>query len=114
MTVMPGMLWASAESITASQEEQALQLCEHCVTRSVSGVFFASIAMTVHSAEVNRRVMRRLKEAGIPVVLQDRRPEEAAPRERVDLVGIDNPPRRISCYRSFITAGRAVRWFHRV
>jgi GntR family transcriptional regulator of arabinose operon len=34
--------------------------------------------------------MRLLKAAGIPVVLLDRRPEEPAARDRVDLVGIDN------------------------
>jgi GntR family transcriptional regulator, arabinose operon transcriptional repressor len=84
------LLWAHCDSTTSSKEDQALQLCRQCIARSVSGVFFAPIEMTARSAEVNRQVMRSLKSAGIPVVLLDRRPEEAAARERVDLVGIDN------------------------
>ncbi|HTA68078.1 MAG TPA: GntR family transcriptional regulator [Bryobacteraceae bacterium] len=84
------LLWAHSDSRTSSKEDQALQLCQQCIARSVSGVFFAPIEMTARSAEVNRQVMRSLKGAGIPVVLLDRRPEEAAARERVDLVGIDN------------------------
>jgi GntR family transcriptional regulator, arabinose operon transcriptional repressor len=86
-----GLLWGHADSRTLSKEEQALQLCRQCIARGVSGVFFAPLELSPQSAEVNRRVMKLLKKAGIPVVLLDRRPEEEmAVRERCDLVGIDN------------------------
>jgi GntR family transcriptional regulator, arabinose operon transcriptional repressor len=86
-----GLLWGHADSISLSKEEQALQLCRQCIARGVSGVFFAPLELSAQSAEVNRRVMKLLKKAGIPVVLLDRRPEEeTSVRERCDLVGIDN------------------------
>jgi DNA-binding LacI/PurR family transcriptional regulator len=84
------LLWAHSDPRAYSKEDQALQLCQQCIARSVSGVFLAPIEMTARSAEVNRQVMKSLMSAGIPVVLLDRRPDEAAARERVDLVGIDN------------------------
>ena len=46
--------------------------------------------MTAASGQVNARVMQRLQAARIPVVLLDRRPDEAAGRGACDLVGIDN------------------------
>jgi DNA-binding LacI/PurR family transcriptional regulator len=73
------LLWAEA----GSEPEQF-------VLRGVSGVFFAPEEMTPGSAEANRRVMKRLREANIPIVLLDRRPDENMNRERCDLVGIDN------------------------
>jgi len=86
-----GLLWGHADSRSLSKEEQALQLCRQCIVRAVSGVFFAPQELSPQSAEVNRRVMKLLKKAGIPVVLLDRRPEEeTSVRERCDLVGIDN------------------------
>ncbi|HEX4594083.1 MAG TPA: GntR family transcriptional regulator [Bryobacteraceae bacterium] len=84
------LLWAHSDSRTSSKEDQALQLCEQSIARSVSGVFFAPLEMAARSAEVNRQIMKRLRDARIPVVLLDRRPEESAGGERLDLVGIDN------------------------
>jgi len=86
-----GLLWGHADSRSLSKEEQALQLCRQCIARAVSGVFFAPLELSAQSAEVNRRVMKSLKKAGIPLVFLDRRPdEETSDRERCDLVGIDN------------------------
>ncbi|MEJ7709442.1 MAG: GntR family transcriptional regulator [Pyrinomonadaceae bacterium] len=56
-----GLLWASTGAGTLSKEEQALQLCQQCIAHSVSGVFFAPLELSEHSAEVNRRVMQLLK-----------------------------------------------------
>jgi DNA-binding LacI/PurR family transcriptional regulator len=83
------LLWPHAEA-GLSKEEQAIALCEQCIARSVAGVFFAPLELSPHSSEVNRRVMRRLKEADVAVVLLDRRPEEGSSRDRCDLAGIDN------------------------
>jgi DNA-binding LacI/PurR family transcriptional regulator len=46
--------------------------------------------MVAESNSVNRQVMRMLREAEIPVVQLDRRPDDALSGERCDLVGIDN------------------------
>jgi DNA-binding LacI/PurR family transcriptional regulator len=83
------LLWAHADARTSAKEGAVLQLCRQCIERSVSGVFFAPLEMADRSRAVNRQAMKLLKKAGVPVVLLDRRPEDA-PRERCDLVGIDN------------------------
>lgn len=83
------LLWPHAEAGLA-KEEQAVALAEQCIARGVAGVFFAPLELSPLAAEVNRRVMRRLKDAGVAVVLLDRRPEEGNARERCDLAGIDN------------------------
>jgi GntR family transcriptional regulator, arabinose operon transcriptional repressor len=46
--------------------------------------------MTPGAPKTNHRVLRLLEEAGISVVLLDRRPAETSSRRRHDLVGIDN------------------------
>ena len=88
--IAASLLWPHADSQTARKEEQALQLCEQCIARGVAGVFFAPLELSVHSAEVNLRVMKRLAGARIPVVLLDRRPDDTASRDHIDMVGIDN------------------------
>ena len=84
------LLWAHAGSAAADKEQQALELCRQSLARAVAGVFFAPLEMTAQSVDVNRQVMKLLKEAGIAVVLLDRRPDETLPREFCDMVGIDN------------------------
>ena len=88
------LLWLHAGEGSSGKEDEALQLARQCVARAVAGVFFAPLEMAAGSAAVNQRVMKMLKDAGIPVVLLDRRPEEHpgenAARGRCDLVGIDN------------------------
>jgi GntR family transcriptional regulator, arabinose operon transcriptional repressor len=86
-----GLFWGHTNPRTSSKEEHALQLCQQCITRAVSGVFFAPLELSPKSSAVNSRVTSMLKKAGIPVVFLDRRPEEeSADRGRCDLVGIDN------------------------
>jgi GntR family transcriptional regulator of arabinose operon len=80
------LLWPHADGHSSSRETQALQLCEQCIARQVSGVFLAPIEMTPRAAEVNRMVVAALNKARIPTVFLDRRPEDL----RGDLVGIDN------------------------
>jgi GntR family transcriptional regulator, arabinose operon transcriptional repressor len=84
------LLWPHVDARNTTREEQALQLCRQCISRKVSGVFFAPLELSPHSAEVNRRVMRLLKAAAIPVVLLDRRPDDDSAHPRCDLAGIDN------------------------
>ncbi|MBS1858877.1 MAG: GntR family transcriptional regulator [Acidobacteria bacterium] len=83
------LLWPHTDA-RLSRDEQAMELCAQCIARGVAGVFFAPLELSPHSREVNRKVLKLLREAGIPVVLLDRRPEPGGGSERYDLVGIDN------------------------
>ncbi|MEO8127468.1 MAG: GntR family transcriptional regulator, partial [Bryobacteraceae bacterium] len=85
------LLWPHSSGPEVGLEQQALQLCEQCIAREVSGAFFAPLEMTPKSGEVNRKVMARMKKAGIPTVLLDRRPDDLGAGGRCDLVSIDNP-----------------------
>jgi DNA-binding LacI/PurR family transcriptional regulator len=80
------LLWAHSDT-RAPREEQAPALAAQCIARKVAGVFFAPLEFSPRSAEINRRVMKMLQDAGIAVVLLDRRPDEDS---RCDLAGIDN------------------------
>lgn len=83
------LLWAHADT-RSPREEQALALAGQSIARGVNGVFFAPLELSPHSAEINARVMKMLRDAEIAVVLLDRRPDEEGLRERCDLAGIDN------------------------
>jgi GntR family transcriptional regulator of arabinose operon len=85
-----GLFWPSADSRVSNREEQAIQLCQQCIRRAVSGAFFAPLELSAKSADINGRVMNQLRAAEIPVVLLDRRPEETSGAGRCDLAGIDN------------------------
>ena len=73
-----GLLWPQADP-------DVEKLCVQCIDRKVDGVFFAPLELSERSAQVNRRVMKMLAQAEIPVILLDRQSGE-----RCDLVGIDN------------------------
>jgi GntR family transcriptional regulator, arabinose operon transcriptional repressor len=83
------LLWPHADT-GSTREDQALALASQCIARRVSGVFFAPLELSPHSAEINRRVMKMLRDAGIAVVLLDRRPDDGAVGDRCDLAGLDN------------------------
>lgn len=84
------LLWPHADPKLPGKEDQALQLSTQCIDRKVSGVFFAPLELSERSPEVNRRILRLLRQAAIPLVFLDRRPEESPDGERYDLVGLDN------------------------
>jgi GntR family transcriptional regulator of arabinose operon len=85
------LLWPHSDRVEQeNREKQALQLCEQCISRRVSGVFFAPLEMSPRATEVNRHIVAALKTAGIPIVFLDRRPEDGRDRARCDLVSIDN------------------------
>lgn len=85
------LIWGSVHGGAGpSTADHAWQLCRQYIDRRVSGVFFAPLEHTAGKDDANRRIVRALDEAGIPVVLLDR-PELPHPaRSRHDLVGIDN------------------------
>ena len=84
------LVWGSASSQATSKEARALSLCRQYVERAVAGVFFAPVELTPSRDEVNRRILRALDEARIPVVLLDRPVVPYPESSRHDLVGIDN------------------------
>ena len=96
------LLWAHADT-RSPREEQAVALSEQCIARGVSGVFFAPLELSPHSAEINRRVMKMLRDAGIAVVLLDRRPD---PETRLRPGGDRQPSCRLHRHQASAQAGR--------
>jgi len=85
------LLWGNnAESQDKDREEVAMQLCQHYISRSVSGIFFAPVEFSSHRFEANHRITEAFDKAGIPVVLLDRCMETYPRRSKYDLVGFDN------------------------
>lgn len=84
------LLWGSSQGPHATSEEQAEALCKHFLDVGVSGVFFAPFEHTPERNSLNRRIVERFDQAGIPVVLLDRDLETYPARSRYDVVGIDN------------------------
>jgi len=85
------LLWGNnADAEDKERDEVAQHLCQHYITRKVSGVFFAPVEYSSTRFEANRRITDAFDKAGIPVVLLDRCVEPYPKRSRYDLVGIDN------------------------
>lgn len=84
------LLWGHADQTNTGKEEQCWQLCQQFIARRVSGVFFAPLEFEAGAEKANRKIVAKLKEAQIPVVLLDRRVSKSPERGRADLVGINN------------------------
>ena len=84
------LLWAHSNAGQADRAQQAIELSQQCIERSVSGVFFAPVELHPRANEINRRILASLTKAEIPVVLLDHQPDEPGSSVRCDLVGIDN------------------------
>ncbi|HXU21781.1 MAG TPA: GntR family transcriptional regulator [Verrucomicrobiae bacterium] len=84
------LLWGNSVSREQDTEKAAEQLCEHYISRKVSGVFFAPVEYSTNRFQSNHRIVAALDRAGIPVVLLDRCLEPYPRRSKYDLVGIDN------------------------
>lgn len=68
----------------------AEKICDQFIQRKVAGVFFASFEHIAQSESTNIKLVNRLREAGITVVLLDRDMSPFPLRTDLDLVGIDN------------------------
>jgi LacI family transcriptional regulator len=68
----------------------AEKICDQFIQRKVAGVFFASFEHMAQCDTTNIRLVNRLREAGITVVLLDRDMSPFPLRTDLDLVGIDN------------------------
>jgi DNA-binding LacI/PurR family transcriptional regulator len=84
------LAWGHSASPGASKEDEAEHLCQQYIDQRVSGVFFAPVEFGPRRDTVNRRVLRALKSAHIPVVLLDRCVLDYPARSDYDLVGLDN------------------------
>src|SRR6266581_3718118 len=85
------LLWGNAAAPQEHEKEQvAEQLCEHYISRKVSGVFFAPVEFSTNRFQANHRIVAAFDRARIPVVLLDRCLEPYPQRSKYDLVGIDN------------------------
>lgn len=84
------LLWGHASRDEESKENRALELCAQFIRRKVSGVFFAPLEFELTADKTNRKIVTALQDAGIPVVLLDRRAGQRSERTRLDMVGINN------------------------
>ena len=81
---------ASPVSDAKMTTSEAAALCERFIEQRVRGVFFVPFEHQPDREEANRRIIERLHQAGIPVVLLDRDIGAFPNRSACDLVGVDN------------------------
>jgi DNA-binding LacI/PurR family transcriptional regulator len=84
------LLWGHTDERETSKEERCWKLAQQFIARQVAGVFFAPLEFESGAVKTNKRILSALKQAGIPVVLLDRRPSAAPERSQADLVGLNN------------------------
>lgn len=77
-------------AVGENKEDEAERLCEQYIEQRVSGVFFAPVEFSPRREQVNRRVLKALRSARIPVVLLDRCVLDYPARSDYDIVGLDN------------------------
>jgi DNA-binding LacI/PurR family transcriptional regulator len=84
------LIWGNASNSVREIAREAEQMMHSFIVQKVDGVFFAPLELTGEKDAANRRIVRTLERAQIPIVLLDRCylpfPESSA----YDLVGIDN------------------------
>ncbi len=88
------MFWwtgGSTEDLEAAATlANAEKICDQFIQRRVAGVFFAPFEHMAKCDATNSRLVNRLREAGITVILLDRDMTTHPLRTDLDLVGIDN------------------------
>lgn len=82
--------WGHSLATEASKEEDIEHLCQQYIDQKVSGVFFAPVEFSSRRDQVNRRILKSLHAARIPVVLLDRCILKYPERSEYDVVGLDN------------------------
>jgi len=84
------LLWGNASASARESIKEAEQLVHSFILQKVAGVFFAPLELTAEKDAANRRIVRALDRAQIPVVLLDRCYLPYPERSAHDLVGVDN------------------------
>jgi GntR family transcriptional regulator of arabinose operon len=82
--------WGHSLTGSANREEVAERLCQQYIDQRVSGVFFAPLEFSHRRDQINRRILKALDGARIPVVLLDRCELQYPERSEYDVVGLDN------------------------
>lgn len=82
--------WGHSLTGSANREEVAERLCQQYIDQKVSGVFFAPLEFSQRRDQINRRILKALNGARIPVVLLDRCELQYPERSEYDVVGLDN------------------------
>jgi DNA-binding LacI/PurR family transcriptional regulator len=87
------LLWGGSGQTRQSElhtRAQALQVCDQFIERRVAGMFFTPFEFSNEKDQVNREIVERFRDAGVPVVLLDRDLLPFPQRSSYDVVGIDN------------------------
>jgi GntR family transcriptional regulator of arabinose operon len=82
--------WGHSLTGSTNKEDVAERLCQQYIDQRVSGVFFAPFEFSRRRDQINRRILKALTGAHIPVVLLDRCELQYPERSDYDLVGLDN------------------------
>ena len=86
-----GVVGAAASQATDKEAiEQAEHMAQYFIAQQVAGVFFAPLELVAGMNAANRKIMRLLERARLPVVLLDRSDLPYPDSPAHDLVGIDN------------------------
>ena len=89
-----GFWWSGGGPPSASEGKMSVQeaedLCERFIESDIAGVFFVPFEHQKNREETNLRILSRLRQAGIPLVLIDRDAIAFPRRSEYDLVGVDN------------------------
>jgi DNA-binding LacI/PurR family transcriptional regulator/DNA-binding transcriptional regulator YhcF (GntR family) len=92
------LLWGNASGtvgggisgVGVDGADEAEHMAQNFIAQKVSGVFFAPLELIPDKDVANRRIMRALERAKIPIVLLDRCYLPYPDRSQQDLVGVDN------------------------
>ncbi len=84
------LLWGNASTSVRESAREAEQMLNSFIVQKVAGVFFAPLELTAEKDAANRRIVRTLEKAQIPIVMLDRCYMPFPERSAHDLVGIDN------------------------
>lgn len=88
-----GLLWGGSPITDARRNqtpEHAIEVCQQFIEKSVSGVFFAPLEYSEEKDQINRELLKTLRQSGTPVILIDRDVEKFPKRSEFDLVSLDN------------------------
>jgi len=84
------LLWGNASTTVGEMAREAEQMLTSFIRQKVAGVFFAPLELSGDKDAANRRIVRDLERAQIPIVLLDRCYMPYPERSAHDLVGVDN------------------------
>ncbi|MBN2295744.1 MAG: GntR family transcriptional regulator [Pirellulales bacterium] len=101
------LMWGDFSSDNHSGDTERFEaICHHYIEKQVAGVFFQPIELFERMQEVNRRIVKLLDDAGIPIVLIDADFTKYPVRSCYDLVGIDNRRAGFTLTQHLLKLGR--------